>query len=302
MTEIADSPMETEVDSYDVVLVTNDGAESTIRCGSGTTVLAAAGGPACAEVGMPGRWLRACSAVLTGGRVEMGDHDPDVIETPEEDGGIPVVPQLPREDCRIDLPYDRGQIVTAPATRHQARITGLDRVADAVMRLRLTLLDDAGGSSSADFENPVSSCGSGCPVAMPGGRTRRPTSPTGTVSWSSTSGCCRRGDVGVPKRHRRLGDELTVTAATGEFGLAERAAAALVHRRHRAVTAAVDAAPDGRWGDPQPGLAVLRRHPPHRGVRPGGTAGARRLAAGLPLRHRGLAPRRGVGGRHRAIW
>jgi hydroxylamine reductase len=46
MTEIADSPMETEVDSYDVVLVTNDGAESTIRCGSGTTVLAAAEGPA----------------------------------------------------------------------------------------------------------------------------------------------------------------------------------------------------------------------------------------------------------------
>jgi hypothetical protein len=42
-----------------------------------------------------------------------------------------------------------GQIVTAPPTRHQARITGLDRVADAVMRLRLTLLDDAGGSSSA---------------------------------------------------------------------------------------------------------------------------------------------------------
>lgn len=35
MTEIADSPMETEVDSYDVVLVTNDGAESTIRCGFG---------------------------------------------------------------------------------------------------------------------------------------------------------------------------------------------------------------------------------------------------------------------------
>ena len=70
MTEIAESPMETEVDAYDIVLVTNDGAESTIRCGSGTTVLAAAEGSglvlksACQAGG-----CGACSAVLTGGRV-----------------------------------------------------------------------------------------------------------------------------------------------------------------------------------------------------------------------------------------
>ena len=68
--------------------------------------------------------------MLSGGRVEMGDHDPDVIETPEEDGGILLCRSFPREDCRIELPYDRGQVVTAPPSRHQAEITGLDRVAD----------------------------------------------------------------------------------------------------------------------------------------------------------------------------
>ena len=222
MTEIADSPMETEVDSYDVVLVTNDGAESTIRCGSGTTVLAAAEGSglvlksACQAGG-----CGACSAVLTGGRVEMGGHDPDVIETPEEDGGILLCRSFPREDCRIDLPYDRGQIVTAPPTRHQARITGLDRVADAVMRLRLTLLDDAGGSSSADFES-----GQFVRIWVPGRDARRAYSPANVANWDGElEFYIRLLPGGAMSEYlsgtAALGDELTVTAATGEFGLAE---------------------------------------------------------------------------------
>jgi hypothetical protein len=44
MTEVSDHPVDTELQCYDVVLVTNEGVESTIRCDSGTTVLAAAEG------------------------------------------------------------------------------------------------------------------------------------------------------------------------------------------------------------------------------------------------------------------
>jgi ferredoxin len=62
----------------------------------------------------------ACSAVLTGGRVEMGDHDPDVIETPEEDSGILLCRSFPAKTAASTC-RDRGQIVTAPPTRHQAR-------------------------------------------------------------------------------------------------------------------------------------------------------------------------------------
>ena len=160
------------------------------------------------------------------------------------------MPQLPREDCRIDLPYDRGQIVTAPPTRHQARIIGLDRVADAVMRLRLTLLDDAGGSSSADFES-----GQFVRIWVPGRDSRRAYSPANVANWDGElEFYIRLLPGGAMSEYLNgaaaLGDELTVSAATGEFGLGrERAAAALVHRRrHRAVTAAVDAAPDGRLG------------------------------------------------------
>ncbi len=42
MTETIGLPIETETTCYDVVLVTNDGEESTISCDSGTTVLTAA--------------------------------------------------------------------------------------------------------------------------------------------------------------------------------------------------------------------------------------------------------------------
>ena len=34
MTETAENPVDTELDCHDVVLVTNDGVESTIRCDS----------------------------------------------------------------------------------------------------------------------------------------------------------------------------------------------------------------------------------------------------------------------------
>lgn len=222
MTEIADSPVDAELECYDVVLVTNDGAESTVRCDSGTTVLAAAEGSglvlksACQAGG-----CGACSAVLSTGRVEMGDHDPEVIETPEEDGGILLCRTFPRGDCRIDLPYDRGQIVTAPPSLHQARITGLDRVAEAVMRLRVTLLDEGGGSSSADFEP-----GQFVRIRVPGRDARRAYSPANVANWDGElefyirllpGGAMSEYLIGTAA----LGDELTVSTATGDFGLVE---------------------------------------------------------------------------------
>mgnify|MGYP000994982489 CR=1 FL=1 len=191
MTEIAESPMDTDLE-YDVVLATTDGVESTIRCGSGTTLLEAAEDSglvlksSCQNGG-----CGACSATLSRGRVEMGDHDPDVIETPESEGGILLCRSFPREDCRVDLPYDRGQVVTAPPARHQARIIGLDQVADAVMRLRPFSTATVGRPPPTS--SPASSSASTSPEATPGARTRRPTSPTGTVNWSSTSGCCPAG-------------------------------------------------------------------------------------------------------------
>lgn len=221
MTEIADSPVEAGLE-YDVVLVTNDGVESTIRCDSGTTVLDAA-----EESGLvlksscQSGGCGACSAVLSGGRVEMGDHDPDVIETPEDDGGILLCRSYPRQDCRIDLPYDRGQVVTAPPTRHQARITGLDRVAEAVMRLRLTLLDDAGEAASADFEP-----GQFVRIDVPGTDARRAYSPANVANWDGELEFYIRLLPGGKMSEylmgtAAVGDELTVSAATGDFALTE---------------------------------------------------------------------------------
>jgi ferredoxin-NADP reductase/ferredoxin len=222
MTEIADTPMDTELRCYDVVLVTSEGEQSTIRCDSRTTVLEAAEGSglvlksACQAGG-----CGACSAVLSDGRVEMGDHDPDVIETSEEDGGILLCRSFPRADCRINLPYDRGEVVTAPPTRHQARITGLDRVADAVMLLRVTLIDDSGGTSSADFES-----GQFVRISVPGRDARRAYSPANVANWDGElEFYIRLLPGGVMSEYligtAAVGDELTVSSATGDFALVE---------------------------------------------------------------------------------
>lgn len=186
MTELLATTTDTELARHDVVLVTRDGAESTIRCDSQTTVLAAAEQAglvlksSCRTGG-----CGACSAVLDDGQVDMGKHDPDVIEVPESQNGILLCCSVPRGDCRIRLPYGRDQIVAAAPQQRQVQIIGLDRAADAVMRMRVALLPRTDGSASRT-SNRASSCESPSPTPTPGVRTRRPTSPTGTASSNST--------------------------------------------------------------------------------------------------------------------
>ena len=124
MTDTAASTAETRLSHHEVVLVTNDGVESAIHCDEGTTVLAAA-----EEAGLvlksscQAGGCGACSAVLSGGRVDMGAHDQDVIEVAEDDGGILLCCSFPRDNCRIELPYDRSKVAAARPNRRQARIT-----------------------------------------------------------------------------------------------------------------------------------------------------------------------------------
>ncbi len=226
--------MRTEV-GYDVTLVTADGQESTLRCEGSTTVLEAAEDAgmmlkASCESGGCG----ACSAVLRDGRVEMGDHDPNVIEVPEGQGGILLCRSFPREDCRIELPYDENKIVHGPPVRRDAEIIGLDRVADGVMRLTLTLRPAEDGSSSADFESgqfvrivvparPADKAGA------PGDHdkeVRRAYSPANVANWDGQLEFYIRLLPGGAMsdyldQRAAVGDVLTVSSADGEFGLAE---------------------------------------------------------------------------------
>lgn len=218
--------MPTEV-GYDVTLVTADGQESKLHCDSSTTVLEAAEDAglmlkASCESGGCG----ACSAVLRGGRVEMGDHDPNVIEVPEGQGGILLCRSFPRADCRIELPYDENKIVHGPPVRRDAEITGLDRVADGVMRLTLTLRPAEDGSSSADFESGQFVK---IVVPMPGGHdkeVRRAYSPANVANWDGQLEFYIRLLPGGAMsdyldQRAAVGDVLTVSSADGEFGLAE---------------------------------------------------------------------------------
>jgi ferredoxin-NADP reductase/ferredoxin len=215
---------------YDVTLVTADGQESTLRCDASTSVLEAA-----EDAGMmlksscESGGCGACSAVLKGGRVEMGDHDPNVIEVPEDQGGILLCRSYPREDCRIELPYDQSKIVVGPPVRHEAEITALDRVADGVMRLTLTLRPGEDGSASADFES-----GQFVRIIVPGAQpagssdkeVRRAYSPANVANWDGQLDFYIRllpgGAMSDYLAERaKVGDVLTVSTADGEFGLAE---------------------------------------------------------------------------------
>lgn len=215
--------------TYDVTLVTTDGQESTLVCGEQTTVLEAA-----EEAGMmlkascESGGCGACSAVLKGGRVEMGEHDPNVIEVPEGRGGILLCRSFPREDCRIELPYDESKIVHGPPVRREAEITGLDRVADGVMRLTLTLRPADDGSSTADFES-----GQFFKIIVPGTsaetadkEVRRAYSPANVSNWDGQLEFYIRLLPGGAmsdylSMRAKVGDVLVVSSADGEFVLAE---------------------------------------------------------------------------------
>jgi ferredoxin-NADP reductase/ferredoxin len=221
--EAATVPTDTE---YDVTLVTADGQESRLQCDGSTTLLEAAEDAglmlkASCESGGCG----ACSAVLRDGRVEMGDHDPNVIEVPEGEGGILLCRSFPRGDCRVELPYDQSKIVVGPPVRHDAEITALDRVADGVMRLTLTLQPGEDGSSSADFE-------SGqfirivVPGSPPGREVRRAYSPANVSNWDGELEFYIRLLPGGAmsdylSERATVGDVLVVSGADGEFVLAE---------------------------------------------------------------------------------
>ncbi len=228
MTEMLEEAVGVTTDTgYDVTLVTADGQESVLHCDSDTTVLEAAEDSgimlksSCENGG-----CGACSAVLRRGRVEMGEHDPNVIEVPEDQGGILLCRSFPQEDCRIELPYDQSKIVVGPPVRHEAEITGLDRVADGVMRLTLTLRPGEDGSASADFES-----GQFVRIVVPGQETsgrevRRAYSPANVSNWDGRLEFYIRLLPGGAMsdylaQRATVGDVLTVSSADGEFLLAE---------------------------------------------------------------------------------
>ncbi|UXA07875.1 2Fe-2S iron-sulfur cluster binding domain-containing protein [Mycobacterium sp. SMC-2] len=217
MTETIALPADTELSGHEVVLVTKDGQESRISCDSQTTVLAAAeqAGMVLKSTCQTGG-CGACSAVLSGGQVDMGKHDPDVVEVPESQGGILLCCSVPRSDCRIELPYDRSQVVTAPPTQQQARVTGLTLVAEEVMHLKVEL-----DGSSADFDS-----GQFVRITVPGGDARRAYSPANVANWDGElEFYIRLLPGGLMSQYltenAAVGDVLTVSGPQGSFTLAE---------------------------------------------------------------------------------
>lgn len=255
MTEAIAAPADTGLSCYDVVLVTTDGEESTISCDSQTTVLAAAehAGLVLKSTCRTGG-CGACSAVLNGGQVGMGKHDPDVLEIPASQGGILLCCSVPRGDCRIELPYDRGQVVAAPPAESRAQITGLERVADTVVQMKVTLLPGSDGSSSADFDS-----GQFVRIAVPGTDARRAYSPANVANWDGElEFYIRLLPGGLMSEYltekAAIGDVLAVSGPQGSFTLAENGL-----RPRWFVAGGSGLSPVlsmlrrmAEWGDPQP--------------------------------------------------
>lgn len=244
-----------ELSCYDVVLVTTDGEESTIVCDSQTTVLTAAeaAGLVLKSTCRTGG-CGACTAVLAAGQVDMGKHDPDVLEVPESENGILLCRSFPRGDCRIDLPYDRDQVVTALPAQHQAQITGLDRVADAVIRVNIALLAGPDGPSSLNFDS-----GQFVRITVPGTEARRAYSPANVPNWDGQLEFYIRllpgGLMSTYLTERAaVGDVLTVSGPQGSFTLAENGL-----RARWFLAGGTGLSPllsmlrrMAEWGDPQP--------------------------------------------------
>jgi ferredoxin-NADP reductase len=134
--------------------------------------------------------------------------------------GILLCCSVPRDDCRIDLPYGRDHVVTAP-TQHQVQITGLNRVADAVMHVKVAPLAGADSSASPSFDS-----GQFVRLTVPGGDERRAYSPANVASWDGELEFYIRLLPGGSMSqylvdHAGVGDELTVSRPEGLFTLVE---------------------------------------------------------------------------------
>lgn len=214
----------------------------------------------------------ACSAVLAAGQMDMGKHDPGVLDVSESENGILLCRSFPRGDCRIGLPYDRDQVVTSTPTRQQAEITGLDRVADAVIRVKVTLLAGPDGPSSLNFDS-----GQFVRITVPGTDARRAYSPANVPNWDGELEFYIRllpgGLMSTYLMERAaVGDVLTVSGPHWPAGVIhagrERPSAPLVsRRRHRIVAVAVNVAANGRVGGSSADTSVLRSHLRNRSFR-----------------------------------
>lgn len=222
MTEATATAVDPELCGFEVVLVTTDGEESAVCCDPRTTVLTAAEAAGlvlkstCRSGG-----CGACSAVVAAGRVEMGKHDPGVLEVPASEHGVLLCRSFPRSDCRIELPYDREEIVTAPPAQHQAQVTGLERVGDTVMHVKVVLSPGPDGPSAADFDS-----GQFVRLTVPGTDARRAYSPANVANWDGELDFyIRLLPGGLMSTYltetAAVGDVLAVSSPQGSFTLAE---------------------------------------------------------------------------------
>jgi ferredoxin-NADP reductase/ferredoxin len=204
-----------------VVLRTSDGVESTIDCPPDTTILDAAAAAGLFLPSMCGQGsCGACAATVTEGDYAFGDHDPSVVDHPDR-GGVLLCRTTPQGVCRVTLPYDRSRVVNAPPAIRTAQVSAVEPVADAVVRLELTLAPDEHGGTAAEFDP-----GQFVQLQLPGREPLRAYSLANGANWDGLLELYVRLHPGgffstYLLDRARVGDTIIVHGPRGGFGLHE---------------------------------------------------------------------------------
>lgn len=139
--------------THEVTVVCSDGEEFTLGCRNNTPILdemADAGlvlKSACHAGG-----CGSCTATVRAGTVSMSDHDEEVVDPPEEEGGVLLCVGSAQSPCTIDVDYKGSSVSRVPAKRRQTQIGQREQLPDGTWRVVANLLPGPDGSNAAETQ------------------------------------------------------------------------------------------------------------------------------------------------------
>jgi NAD(P)H-flavin reductase/ferredoxin len=205
---------------HQITVTTRDGHELSFGCNDHCDVVSAAEQ---ANIKLPSLCRDGgCGACL--GRCDSGEYAlgqiSDAVLSAEAvaKGDVLLCRTYPKQDLHISAPYDYAHIRFGKQSMRQARISGLEKIAERTVRLKLNLLEDEAGMA-VEFEP-----GQCMELEIPGTDIRRAYSLANTGNW--------RGELeflirlqpegkfsGYLNRQAQIGHVLNVYGPDGAFGL-----------------------------------------------------------------------------------
>ena len=207
---------------HTITFMTTDSVVKTITTDGSTNILDAAAEQHVVLPSLCGQGAcGTCVATITAGEYEQGPISPDAMGPMAGEGAVLLCRTTAHSDCSVDLPYDNNRIVDAAPPVRQARITGLERVAEGVVHITAELVPDEVHGSAAEFD-----AGQFMQMEVPTNGARRAYSMANASNWDGQLEFYVHLIEGGKfstwlAEYARVDDVVTMRGPQGAFGLRE---------------------------------------------------------------------------------